>query len=110
MVNAINLHCHGSNQVIFAAWSPFVEPETSLYYQVAATTASSENLDHDLANFASIIPGEHLKSEVQLETERGGLLRPLDKIYVTVKATNTAGLSSITVSGPLEVKCDTHQC
>ena len=109
-VNVINVHCHGSNQVIFATWSHFVEPETSLYYQIAATTASAENLDQDLANFGSITPGEHLKAKVQLETERGGLLRPSDKIYVTVKATNTAGLSSIAVSGPLEVKCATHLC
>ena len=87
-----------------------MEPETSLFYQVAAATASAENLDEDLANFGSIIPGEHLKAEVQLETERGGLLRPLDKIYVTVKATNTAGLSSIAVSGPVEVKCATNLC
>jgi hypothetical protein len=109
--NEIDLHCHGSNQVIFTIWSPFLDPETSLYYQVQVSTADTENLDHqDLASFGPIIPGEHVQAAVHLESERGGLLRPLDKIYVTVKATNAAGLSSIAVSGPLEVKCATQLC
>ena len=112
--NKIDLHCHGSNQVIFTIWSPFLDPQTSLYYQVQVSTADTNNLQNlhhqDLASFGPIISGEHVQAAVQLESERGGLLRPLDKIYVTVKATNAAGLSSIAVSGPLEVKCATQLC
>ncbi len=109
--NEIDLHCHGSNQVIFTIWSSFFDLETSLYYQVQVSTADTENLHHqELASFGPIIPGEHVEAAVQLDSEPGGLLRPLDKIYVTVKATNAAGLSSIAVSGPLEVKCATLLC
>ena len=103
----IQVRCHGSSRVIFVEWSPHVDPESAvLFYEVAVATKLDE--EHDLLAFGTQI--ESLLSYVELNGTSSTLLRPGDSVFVFVKATNAAGLSSLAVSGALPISCATHQC
>ncbi len=106
--NEIQVRCHGSNPVIFVGWSPFVDLDSEvLFYQVAVAT-KPDVLEHDLVAFGSTI--EFLQAYFELNGTSSSLLRTGDTAYVTVKATNAAGLSSSAVSGALTVRCATQEC
>jgi len=107
-LNEIQVRCHGSKPVIFVEWSPFVDLDSAvLFYQVAVAT-KPDVLEHDLVAFGSTI--EFLQAYLELNGTSSSLLRPVDTAFVTVKATNAVGLSSIAVSGALTVRCATQEC
>ena len=100
--------CHGSTQMIAVEWTRFIDSETTiLFHQVAVATTPLDDLGQDLAYFG--VPFEPLQAKVELDWKTGGLLQPGDIIYVTVKATNAAGLSCVAVSGPLKIKCASRE-
>jgi len=106
-VDKIQVQCHGSSRVICVGWSPHVDSEsTVLFYEVAVATKLDK--EHDLLAFGSKI--ESLLAYVELNGTSSALLRPGDSIFVFVKATNAAGLSSLAVSRALTISCATHQC
>ena len=94
--------------MIFARWTPFVDLESTLtYYQIAVTT--SLQLDEpDLAEFGLAYTAP--SADVELQHERANSLRNGALVYMTVKATNAAGLSSTADSGPLAVRCSLFLC
>lgn len=109
-ITEIEVHCHDSTQIIFTNWTRFVDAETDvLFYQVAAKMAPNDHREPDLANFG--LRGQDLQAYIQLQKAGlASLLRPGDTIFVSVKATNAAGLSYIASSGPLAVICSSQLC
>ena len=104
----IELRCHGSVHMISAGWTPFVDSESTLtYYQIAVTT--SPQLDEpDLAKFGLTYSAP--SADVELQHDRANSLRDGAVLYIIVRATNAAGLSSSADSGPLAVRCSTFLC
>jgi hypothetical protein len=109
-ITEIEVHCHDSTQVMFTNWTGFVDAETDvLFYQVAAKMAPNDDREPDLAEFG--LPGHDLQAYVELQKAGlASLLRPGDKVFVSVKATNAAGLSSVASSAPLTIICSTQLC
>ena len=103
----IQVRCHGSSRVMFVGWSPHVDSESEvLFYDVAVATRLDD--EGDLLAFGSKI--ESLLAYVELNGTSSALLCPGDSVFVSVKATNAAGLSSLAISRALAISCATHQC
>ena len=106
-MSEIKVICQGPSLVISVDWTAFIDAETTiLFHQVAAATTPREDFQQDLAHFG--LPLEPLQATIELDPKM--LLRSDDTIYVSVKAMNAAGMSSVAVSGPLTVKCTTDLC
>ena len=106
-ITELHVRCRGSHQMIAVNWTSFIDSETSiLFHQVAVARTPHDAPAKDLLHVG--LPLEPLQAMIELDGQN--LLRPGDTIYVSVKATNMAGLSSVAVSDPLEVVCARHNC
>ena len=106
-ITELHVRCRGSHQMIAVNWTSFIDSETSIvFHQVAVVRTPHDAPAKDLLHVG--LPLEPLQAMIELDGQN--LLRPGDTIYVSVKATNTAGLSSVAVSDPLEVVCARHNC
>ena len=104
----IEVRCQGSVRWISLEWTPFMDLESTLiFYQVAVAT-STKIAEPDVAKFG--LTFDTPSADVELQEAQASSLRDGVPLYVTVKATNAAGLSSRAISGPLTVRCDTHLC
>jgi hypothetical protein len=106
----IFVHCQGSTRVIFVEWTPFLEPETKVLFHQVAVASAADPLQQDLAKFGKEVEASQVSAYVEFKPEVDNVLRPGDKIFVSIRATNVAGLSSLASSGPLNVSCATQQC
>jgi hypothetical protein len=104
----IHVHCHDSIRVIWVNWTPFFDNETEVTYQVAASTNRFDSSAQDLAPFGS--PLHVLRAQLELVGHASEAMRSGHTMFVSVKATNVAGLSSFSTSLPLKIKCRTESC
>ena len=101
----IQVQCHGTKRFLFLHWTPSVDKESNIEsYRVAAF------LSPDAAQAISSAETNSNSLHAYMAIQNADSPLSNSTLFLTFEATNAAGLTYSSRSGPFQLNCETTEC